>query len=372
MSDWKIKTIRGVESLRAYQSVWDQLEGRSPDHQDMSYDSLRSFCKYFDAENRLVSSLVFDNEKLIAALPVASSRQLGVFAVARNLSNEWFPGRSGLLDPDYDATSCVRYLLKGLQQAGISSLELDWQNSESGFAKSLRDWAEQQSCAMNEVSKFSCGWIQLADSWDAFIGDWSKNRRKFIRRSEERLAAEGPLYTVCVHDRPIEDLDRYLETCLSIEDRSWKGKQQSSLLQNPGALKHYRELVHQWHRDGRLQLYILKSNGRPIAFDLGYLKNRIANSIKISYLDDYARFSPGHVLNAMVIREMIRAGNVDRIDTLGELNEANRKWAQSSYDCTKLEIALPGWINQSRVQIKDWMRTLKRTATANPKKSGVS
>lgn len=362
MNCWEIKTVCGRERLEPYREAWNRLERRSQDHQEASYEAIHSYVGNLHRDNQLIVSMVFDGPRLVAALPVQRVMSLGMFATARNLACEWFPGRTGLLDPEYDPIDLTGHLLAGLQQQRLSTLELDWLHSGSLFGNAVRKWASQQGWQTSMTEKFPAGEIRLKADWESFIAGWSRNRKKFLRRAEAGLAKLGPLYLVSAHHQSSEEVDRYVDACLKIEDGSWKGAQATSLLKNPFARNHFRDLIQQWHATGRLQLYLLKSNGRPIAFDLGYCKHRVATSLKISYLADYARYSPGHVLSGMVIREMMHQRTCDQVDTVGELTEANRKWCADQYTCGKLEVALPGWFNQSRVQWKDWMRTIRQTA----------
>lgn len=358
----EVKTFQGLDGLQQVAAQWDSLEQRSNDHHDCSVESVIAYVNQFGDPDKFLASLVYDGNRLIAAIPTQTEKTLRVFSTAKNLASHWFPGRSGILDPQYHASELAGHLLHGLEKAGISALELDWLHNESQFATAVSEWAKQRGLAKSRALRFESGITLLANSWEAFQESWSKNRKRFLRRAENRLAEQGDLYLVCAHDQDADRVDEYWDTCLKIEHGSWKGDQQSSLLTNPAANRYFRELVRSWHSRNRLQLYILKVNGRPIAFDLGYVKNGVAMSLKISYLADYAPYSPGHVLNAQVIRQMIAEGQIQSIDTVGELTAANRKWCETSYRCEKLELALPGWMNHSRVQIKDWMRTLKRTA----------
>jgi len=67
-----------------------------------------------------------------------------------------------------------------------------------------------------------------------------------------------------------------------------------------------------------------------------------------------------------VIQDLIAKQEADWIDTVGELNEANAKWCRTSYQCLKLEVAAGGWVGNTVVKSRDWMRTLKRQFSKSP------
>lgn len=365
MAESETKIYHGLSGLASIADELNRLDRSSAERYDCSSRIIESYVRSFASEELFSIATVWENGKLLAALPYLAQRHLGVFQIARNLSNEWIPGRFAILEPNANTEDLIDKLLAGLATEGISSLEADFVTDDSHSVNHFLSWATKHRASANVIPKFQCGRIHLQKDWEQFTKGWSKNRRKFVRRNERKLNEEGPLYLVAAHRSDSKTVEAYFDECLKIEDRCWKGDAATSLLKNENALSCFRDSMKSWHQSGRLQLYLLKCNGRPIAFDFGYIKNRIASSIKISYLDNYAQFSPGHVLNALVVREMMADGSVDWIDTLGTLTCANQKWCQSSYQCQKVEIALPGLLNNSRVQIRDWMRTIKHVASRN-------
>jgi hypothetical protein len=55
--------------------------------------------------------------------------------------------------------------------------------------------------------------------------------------------------------------------------------------------------------------------------------------------------SPGHVLNQLVFQHFIADGRVKIMDTVGPMNDANRRWSNDSYRMGRLILAPGTWAN---------------------------
>ncbi|WP_419198198.1 GNAT family N-acetyltransferase [Novosphingobium resinovorum] len=122
----------------------------------------------------------------------------------------------------------------------------------------------------------------------------SGKKRKELRRQANRLAEEGTLACERLTDR--RDLDRWCEEFLALEGAGWKGKAGSALASSAATAGLLRESLAGAAGRGRLERLTLRLDARPIAMLATFLTSPGAYSFKTAFDEDYARFSPGVLL----------------------------------------------------------------------------
>lgn len=136
----------------------------------------------------------------------------------------------------------------------------------------------------------------------------STRKRKELRRQERRLSEEGAL-AVKRHEGD-EGLDQWIAHFLALESAGWKGKAGSALASNPRTAQLFTYALEGAAMRGRLERIALTLDGRPIAMLVNFLTPPGGFSFKTAFDEDYARFSPGVLLQrenlALLEREDIR------------------------------------------------------------------
>ncbi len=127
-------------------------------------------------------------------------------------------------------------------------------------------------------------------------------KRKELRRQERRL---GELGTV-VYDEldPRGDLDAWVEEFLALEQRGWKGQGRTALRDEPAGLAMFRGLARGAFERGRWMTLALRVNGTAVAMKCNLRGGTGAVAFKIAYDENYARFSPGVLLELEHIRRL--------------------------------------------------------------------
>lgn len=136
--------------------------------------------------------------------------------------------------------------------------------------------------------------------YDAVI---RKKKRKELARLRNRLAEEGALTrrTFGADD----DLTAWCDHFLALERGGWKGREGSALACSSGTETFFRDAVAGAHAAGRLQFLSLELDGRPIAMLVNFLTPPGSFSFKTAFDENYARFSPG---------VLIQRDNLDILD----------------------------------------------------------
>jgi CelD/BcsL family acetyltransferase involved in cellulose biosynthesis len=128
----------------------------------------------------------------------------------------------------------------------------------------------------------------------------SGDKRKKLRRAEERLRELGPVnYAVLTRE---EELDCWLADFLRLEATGWKGQQGTALNCTETDRRFFLDATRAAFQRRRLMLLALQVAGRPVAQQCNFLTPGGAFAFKVAYDAGYARYSPGVLLELENIR----------------------------------------------------------------------
>src|SRR4051812_26157953 len=134
--------------------------------------------------------------------------------------------------------------------------------------------------------------LRPAATADEYMGRaLAGKRRKELRRQRTRLSELGCLTT--------EELPRdadpapFIEEFLALEAAGWKGREGVHALRDRAF---FAEMAEGAARAGRLQLLALRLDGRPVALKMNLLGGDRAFAFKITFDENFSRFSPGVLL----------------------------------------------------------------------------
>lgn len=126
----------------------------------------------------------------------------------------------------------------------------------------------------------------------------SGRRRKELRRLRRTLGEEaaGDVVTVDRSTDPTA-VDAFLE----LEDAGWKGELGTALASRHGDAEFFRQMCAAMGARGGLQILALEAGGRTIAMQCNLLERDVLFGFKVAYDRDWARFSPGVLLEVDAI-----------------------------------------------------------------------
>jgi hypothetical protein len=119
-------------------------------------------------------------------------------------------------------------------------------------------------------------------------------KRKELRRQHSRLAELGDLRFARLDGSG--GLDNWTQEFLALERRGWKGANGSALDCQDDTRALFTEALKGAAALGKLELLELRLNGAPLAMLVNFLSVPGAFSFKTAFDEDYARFSPGVLL----------------------------------------------------------------------------
>lgn len=122
----------------------------------------------------------------------------------------------------------------------------------------------------------------------------SAKKRKELRRQRARLAEEGTLLVERLEGDA--GLAEWSAEFLALEAAGWKGEAGSALASAPGTHALFTAALAGAAAAGRLERLALRLDGRAIAMLVNFITAPGAYSYKTAFDEDYARFSPGMLL----------------------------------------------------------------------------
>ena len=152
--------------------------------------------------------------------------------------------------------------------------------------------------------------------WEANL---RKKKRKELKRLSNRLAEQGELVFRTLADDG--DVTGWINEFLTLESRGWKGNEGTALACDPKLAAFLHAVVRGAHEAGKLDFLRLDLDGKPIAMLINFLTGHGGYSYKIAFDEDYARYSPGILIEQYNLRILDRP-EISWVDSCAAENHA--------------------------------------------------
>jgi hypothetical protein len=198
--------------------------------------------------------------------------------------------------------------------------------------------------------------------WDQAV---RPKKRKELRRQWARLAETGALVT----DHLPADADPapWIAEFLALEAGGWKGANRSALASHADTKGFFTAAMTAGHARSAVAMTALRIDGRAIAMLVTLLSGNAGFSFKTAFDEDYARFSPGVLLQRESLM-MLGARKLDFIDSCAAQDHPmiDSLWRERR-TVLSLSLPLPGAANRlawsaAQVATRGW-HAVKRLRT---------
>ncbi len=166
--------------------------------------------------------------------------------------------------------------------------------------------------------------IDCTGDWERYLTDRGKTRRKTWLYYERRAEKAGSTFENLTD---WHDIAADFDEILQVEASGWKGKGGTSIIQDVRQREFYAKLCEELARRGSLRVFLLRCETKILAFQICTLYAGTLSCLKIGFLEDFAKESPGQVLQLHIVRWAFAQPSIRLFDMLGPASETKLKWA---------------------------------------------
>ncbi|WP_277053088.1 GNAT family N-acetyltransferase [Zestomonas thermotolerans] len=241
--------------------------------------------------------------------------------------------------------------------------------AEGPLAEALREALAASGRQFFEGLHSERALLQLGSDAEHYLErNFSARRLKEYRRLGRRLGELGELRIRRLQAGD-EDLEAWLEAFVALEAKGWKGRLQSALGSRAETRRYFEAVVRGAHARGQLLMLELSLDGRPLAMRCDFLAPPGAFAFKIAYDEEFARFSPGVLLELEAIRVLheLKAQGLHWVDSCSAPDDqtSNRLWMErkrlGTFKLSSGTLLADLWISfyPHAKRLKDWLKRRK-------------
>lgn len=280
---------------------------------------------------------VIDGDTVLAILPLMKPAG-GVFHA---LKHRYSSRYSVLLGPNHQPAT-LACLARGLRASHFDSLLLepvaDTDNAMAGLQTNL----QAVGFVCRRHFRFYNWILEVADqSFDDYMASRPARLRNTIARKRRKLEREQA-YRIRLfvgRDAPPAMADYY-----RVYGASWKASEQYTALLDG--------LVAAFSKRGWSRLAVLYIGERPAAAQLWFVLHPKAYIFRLAYDETWQRYSPGSLLTAYLMEQVIDTDQVEEIDFLTGneaykqdwMSDRSERWALSCQQARKPERRFASWL----------------------------
>lgn len=361
MGQLRLIHLTSREELRANAPAWDDLWYRS----DVSIPTARAelttlWMEQFAPQTPCHALVVEEQGTWLAGFVFVGGRALGVVPAGRLPADFWISGSGFLLDPRRNPSEVLDTLVAGTRQLPWPVLWLDEAYLEWPCWMALQAAFSRAKMAASVHRYYRVPRFESDHNWETLTRRCSKKFREQIARAARRLAEVGEVRLVMLTQCTPESVEPHLRRGFEVEHRCWKGRVGHSVLRE-GVFSYFLRQAQQLAGWGQLHLAFLECAGRPVAFAYGVVGKGVYHSVRIGYDEEFARFSPGHLLRYSLFRELWCDPTYRAIDFAAGMTEAQSHWRPPTYAAGDVVVASGGLVGRAVVHFhQHWLPYLRR------------
>ena len=192
--------------------------------------------------------------------------------------------------------------------------------------------------AIRRSPLWSCPWLELPPSWDAYLATLSSNRRQILRRKERSLFRD---HGAVVVDYGEDRLDEGWDHLLRLHEQRWDGAG-GGAFRDSRSERLQRQFAAEMAKQNRLWLSTLDLDGEPAAAWYGFSSDDTVYFYQSGRARRWQRESVGLVLMSLMVQRAIRQG-YRRFDFLRGDDRYKQHWTPARRKTSETVIFRSGW-----------------------------
>jgi CelD/BcsL family acetyltransferase involved in cellulose biosynthesis len=333
--------VTDEDGLRGLAAPWTRLEPTIPGltvFQTHRYQA--AWVRSFGLNRQLLIVCVLEGEEIIGIAPFQVTRARLHGNVHRQLSflgAPWEVDRPRFLF-GHDVAACAEATAQALL-ARREQWDAIWFHEQDPADPALEAFCttlSRHGLLHGRVPSSHCPYLSLQGTWPQFLASKSQKFRKNLKAARSRLQATGPVQYQS-HSGEAWQLQELFAEYEDLESRSWKAQEAVGVSQSVEHLRFYRHLIDQFGPTGQFVLRSLRVGDRLVAATFGLIHERTFYSLHIAHDANYARFSPGTLLESLELEECFGSG-LDEYDFLGGFLKNKVRWATRMRDTVEVHL----------------------------------
>lgn len=303
-----VQTFCNSADLSRLRGQWDALAGGIPFRMHLW---LHSWWRHYAGRQRLMVLAVSDTEGRLAGLAPWSIQRTasGARAIQPLGSGEVCSDYLSILTRDADqdtvATALADYLIAS-DCSPWDRLELPGIDADDGAVARLADALEARGQEVHRRPSHRCWRIALPKTWDDYLALQSKSHRKQLRRLHAQMFETGR--AVLHQARDAESLEQAWQILVELHQRRRTGLGERGCFASPRFSAFHRDVVRGMLEAGRLRLYWLELDGRPVAAEYQLAGDGVTYAYQSGVDPRRLSDEPGRLITMATIQEAIRQG----------------------------------------------------------------
>ncbi len=330
-----------------------------------------SAVKHFPSAAGVVLLVAHRHGRFLACMPlrpVPATKNLSGPAYTTRLHDEEPPPSPivgiPLLDPDHGEEAVEALLLALRQRArkgGPGLLEIERLRADGPAANALRRQADRLGMPALETARWDRAVVDRSRHLSHLNGAMATKVVKEARRLGRRLSeAQGG--TVVLVDRSGEP--DAIARFTAMEAAGWKGRAGTAPGCRPNHDAYFRDMCEGFGVDGRLQVFSLEVDGRPVAMKCDVGGGEAVFGIRRAYDEAYAQYAPGVQLDVAYTDHFLHHSDVRWFDPAHgpAYNDFYSRLFSDHITVTSTVLATGGLLERTKLRTVAWRRSARRRA----------
>jgi CelD/BcsL family acetyltransferase involved in cellulose biosynthesis len=203
--------------------------------------------------------------------------------------------------------------------------EKPWDDPETAL---LRDYGLERGCQFRQVFSHLVPFLDLRQSWAAFLQAKSQKFRKNLKAARRKLEAQGAV-VLRSYETEAEVLEAF-DVVLDLHERSWKHRLKVEHSRSEGYPQFFSNWVEHMAEVGQCRILVLYCGESPVAATVAFTDRDTYYSAQIVHDAKFAACSPGTLLEAMEIELLMNEGRYRMYDMLGSFLNNKMRWTDTA------------------------------------------
>lgn len=321
----RIEVVDKFEEFLKLESVWNVLLYQTDaDFPFLTFEWLSCWWKSFGNAGKLLILLVQDEQETIGLAPLmfTSLRMRGILLKAVTFIANYHSNRTAFIlkNKHEEIISAIFEFLKSNYKFDLIYLEMIEENTNT--VNALNKVLDKEKYKFVVKSSCNSPYIVIKQGWDDYYKERLKKLRDDIRYGTNLLKKNHKFE----FKKFIGNDQKVFSDILKVSQNTWQFKNNTAIASHACTVQFYRDLAEVCARKEWLNLYMLKINNEPAAFEFILNYKKKAYLLKTGFNERFRRFSPGILLLANSIKDSFNYC-LKEYDLLGESDSYKMRWA---------------------------------------------